>query len=85
MCQEAPLLVNPGHLIEKLVLVVIVGVFAPQRRHRARGLAPPVRLLDLREHPQSPSDYSLASPIEPSETGGDKIERAVARAAGVAA
>ncbi len=41
-------------------------------------------ILDLREHLHSPSDYSLASPIEPSETGGDKIARAVARAAGVA-
>jgi hypothetical protein len=41
-------------------------------------------ILDLREHLQSATDYSLASPIEPSETGGDKIARAVARAAGVA-
>ena len=40
-------------------------------------------ILDLREHLQSATDYSLASPIEPSETGGDKIARAVAQAAGV--
>jgi GDSL-like Lipase/Acylhydrolase family len=40
-------------------------------------------LLDLREHLQDATDYSVASPIEPSETGGDKIARALAGAVGV--
>ena len=40
-------------------------------------------ILDLREHLQSPTDYSTESPIEPSETGGDKIARAVVQAIGV--
>lgn len=41
-------------------------------------------ILDLREHLQSATDYSSSSPIEPSETGGEKIALAVAQAVGVA-
>lgn len=40
-------------------------------------------ILDLREYLQEATDYSLISPIEPSETGGNKIARAVARAVGI--
>lgn len=33
--------------------------------------------LDLREHLTDASDYSVRSPIEPSDTGGRKIARAL--------
>ena len=37
-------------------------------------------IFDLREHLQDGLDYSRISPIEPSETGGEKIARAMAAA-----
>ncbi len=45
------------------------------REALARGF----RVLDLRELCDDARDYSMASPIEPSEVGGEKIAKAIAR------
>ncbi len=43
------------------------------------ALATGLDVIDLRHHCTSPTDYSEISPIEPSEQGGEKIAKAIAR------